>query len=168
LMQTLRTKTGVHPALVEENTAFPFADVLIDASKCTLCNACVTLCPTNALSKEDNKINFVYGDCVACSVCKQACPEEAIELRRVLDFSQLVERGSKKLAEAEFIACAGCGKLFMPKAAFERMVKIAKEGEGTGDLDREQQLELLKYCENCRPPKAIEWVMKKMERDILK
>ncbi|MEA2074512.1 MAG: 4Fe-4S binding protein [Euryarchaeota archaeon] len=168
LMQVLRTKTGVHPALVEENTAFPFADVLIDASKCTLCNACVTLCPTNALSKEDNKINFVYGDCVACSVCKQACPEEAIELRRVLDFSQLVERGSKKLAEAEFIACAGCGKLFMPKAAFERMVKIATEGEGTGDLDREQQLELLKYCENCRPPKAIEWVMKKMERDILK
>ncbi len=168
LMQVLRTKTGVHPALVEENTPFPFADVLIDASKCTLCNACVTLCPTNALSKEDNKINFVYGDCVACSVCKQACPEEAIELQQVLDFSQLVERGSKKLAEAEFVACAGCGKLFMPKAAFERMVKIATEGEGTGDLDREQQLELLRYCENCRPPKAIEWVMKKMERDILK
>ena len=86
----------------------------------------------------------------------------------MLDFSQLVERGSKKLAEAEFVACADCGELFMPKAAFERMVKIATEGEGTGDLDREQQLELLKYCENCRPPKAIEWVMKKMERDILK
>ncbi len=168
LMQTLRTKTGVQPTLIVENTPFPFADVLIDVPKCTLCNACVTLCPTNALSKDETKIYFVYGDCVACSVCKQACPEEAIELRHVLDFSQLVERGSKKLAEAEFIACADCGELFMPKAAFERMVKIATEGEGTGDLDREQQLELLKYCENCRPPKAIEWVMKKMERDILK
>ena len=167
LMQTLRTKTGVHPALVEENTAFPFADVLIDASKCTLCNACVTLCPTNALSKEDNKINFVYGDCVSCSVCKQACPEEAIELRRVLDFSQLTERSCKKLAEAEFIACAGCGELFMPKAAFERMVKMIKESEEeeADEFSVEERLELLRYCEQCRPPKALEWSLEKVESE---
>ncbi|MHC1622999.1 MAG: 4Fe-4S binding protein [Candidatus Methanospirareceae archaeon] len=164
LMRIFRTKTGVQPTLVVENTPFPFADVLIDASKCTLCNACVTLCPTNALSKDETKINFVYGDCVACSICKQACPEEAIELRRVLDFSQLTERSSKKLAEAEFIACAGCGKLFMPKAAFERMVKMIKESEEeeADEFSVEERLELLRYCEQCRPPKALEWSLERV------
>jgi ferredoxin len=166
-MRVLRTKTGVQPALIEENTPFPFADVLIDASKCTFCNACVTLCPTNALSKDETKINFVYGDCVACGLCEQACPEEAIELRHVLDFSQLTERSSKKLAEAEFIACAGCGKLFMPKAAFERMAKMIKESEEeeADEFSVEERLELLRYCEQCRPPKALEWSLKKVESE---
>jgi hypothetical protein len=86
----------------------------------------------------------------------------------VLDFSLLVDTRSKKLIEAELIACAGCGKLFMPKVAFERMVEITKESdEGPGDLTREQRLELLKYCDQCRPTKAVEWLMEKRGRDLL-
>lgn len=164
LMQVLRTKTGVQPTLKEENTAFPFAEIAIN-SKCTLCDACVTLCPTNVLSKEDNKINFVYSGCIACGMCDQACPEEAVDLNRVLDFSQLVEEGSKKLIEAEFIACTGCGDLFMPKSAFERMGQILKAGEGEGEFNVEERLELLRYCEKCRPVKSVEWSLEKMERE---
>ena len=164
LMQVLRTKTGVQPTLKEENTPFPFAEIAIN-SKCTLCNACVTLCPTNVLSKDDNKINFVYSGCIACGICKQACPEEAIDLKRVLDFSQLVEEGSKKLVEAELVACAGCGKLFMPKSAFERMEQILKEGKGEGEFNIEERLELLRYCEKCRPVKSVEWSLEKLERE---
>ena len=164
LMQTFRMKTGVHPTLIEENTAFPFADVAIN-SKCTLCNACVTMCPTNVLSKDDNNIHFVYGSCIACGMCEQACPEEAIDLKRVLDFSQLVEEGSKKLVEAELVACAKCGKLFMPKSAFERMAQILKEGKDEGEFNIEERLELLRYCEKCRPVKAVEWSLEKMESE---
>ncbi len=165
LVQTLHTKTGVHPTLKEENTQFPFADVLINASKCTQCNSCVTLCPTDALSKEDNKINFVYGNCIACSLCEHACPEEAIELQHVLDFSHLLENGGKTLVEAEFVTCAGCGKLVMPKLAFERMITIVKEGKGEGELNIEERLDLLHYCEKCRPVKAIEFSLDKLERE---
>jgi ferredoxin len=164
LMQTFRMKTGVQPTLKEENTAFPFAEIAIN-SKCTLCNACVTLCPTNVLSKEDNKINFVYSGCIACGMCKQACPEEAVDLKRVLDFSQLIEEVSKKLVEAELVACAECGKLFMPKSAFERMEQILKAGKGEGEFNIEERLELLRYCEKCRPVKSVEWSLEKLERE---
>jgi len=164
LMQTFRLKTGVQPTLIEENTPFPFADVAIN-SECTLCNACVILCPTNALSKADNRINFVYRDCIACGMCEHACPEEAIALKRVLDFSRLVEKEAETLVESEFIACAECGKLFMPKAAFERMRAILKEGEGEGEFNVEERLELLRYCEKCRPVKAVEWSLEKLERE---
>ncbi|MBN1761622.1 MAG: 4Fe-4S binding protein [Methanomicrobia archaeon] len=164
LMQSLRMKAGVHPTLREENTSYPFADVAIN-SNCTLCNACVTMCPTNALSKAENKIDFVYGDCIACGMCQQACPEEAIALKRVLDFSQLVDEGSKKLVEVEFVACAGCGELFMPKSAFERMKQILKAGKGEGELNVEERLDLLKYCQKCRPVRAVEVSLQKLEEE---
>lgn len=164
LIQSLHIKTRVQPTLVEENTQFPFADGSIN-SKCTLCNACVTMCPENALSKEDTQINFEYWRCIACSMCEQACPEEAIDLKRVLDFSQLVEKGSKKLIDAELVACAECGKLFMPKSAFERMTAILKKGEGLGELNVEERLDMLRYCEKCRPAKALELSLEKLESE---
>ncbi len=162
LIESLSVKTDVHPTLREDNTPFPFAEVSINDS-CTLCNACVTMCPTDALSKADNKINFIYGDCIACGLCAHACPEEAIDVKRVLDFSQLVKRERKKLIEAEFVACAECGKLFMPKSAFERMTALLQEGGGEGELNIEERLELLGYCEKCRPVKAVELSLQKLE-----
>lgn len=165
LIQNLHKKTKVHPTLIEENMQFPFADVAID-SKCTICNACVNLCSTNALSKEENKVNFVYGRCIACGLCERACPEEAITLERVLDFSRLVEKKGRTLVESELIACAGCGKLFMSRSAFERISELLKEREGEskgkGELGVEEQLELLRYCEECRASKAVEWMYRKM------
>ena len=165
LIQNLHKKTKVHPTLIEENTKFPFADVAID-SKCTICNACVNLCSTNALSKEGNKINFVYGNCIACGLCERACPEEAVTLERALDFSRLVEQEGKTIVEPELIACAGCGKLFMSRSAFERISELLKEregeGKGKGELGVEEQLELLRYCEECRASKAVEWMYRKM------
>lgn len=164
LIQNIHRKTGVYPTLIEENTEFPFADVSIN-SECTICNACMNLCPTNALalSRDANKINFVYGRCIACGLCERACPEEAIDLKRVLDFSLMVEKEGKKLVESELVACAGCGKLFMSRSAYERIAEILKESEGEseGELRVEERLELLRYCEDCRPSKAVEKVMYK-------
>jgi heterodisulfide reductase subunit A-like polyferredoxin/coenzyme F420-reducing hydrogenase delta subunit len=164
LIQNLYTKTKVQPRLKEENTRFPFADVAINA-RCTLCNACVHLCPTKALCKEGNTIEFSYGHCIACGLCELACPEDALKLRRVLDFSLLVDTRSKKLIEAELIACAGCGKLFMPRSAFERITALIKEGGGEGELTIDERLEMLSYCEKCRPVKAIELSLHKEERE---
>jgi ferredoxin len=164
LIQNLYTKTKVQPRLKEENTQFPFADIVINA-RCTLCNACVNLCPTKALQKEVNTIDFSYGHCIACGLCEQACPEDAIELRRVIDFSLLVEKTRKKLIEAELVACAACGKLFMPRSAFERMTALIKEGGGEGELNIDERLEMLSYCEKCRPVKAIELSLHKVERE---
>ncbi len=168
LLRALSVQTGVQPNLVEHDIPYPFAAVAIDAATCSLCNACVTMCPTHALSKDENKIKFEYGNCIACTLCEQACPEDALALRPELDFSRLLETEATPQVEIEFVACAGCGKLYMPKAAYERMVKLTEESEeGVGDLTRAQRLELLTYCDQCRQPKAVEWLMEKRGRDLL-
>jgi len=165
LLRALSVQTGVQPQLVEKDTLYPFAEVAVDASTCTLCNACVTMCPTNALSKAVNKLEFDYGHCIACSICEQACPEKAITLHRVLDFSQLMEQTPQQLIEVEFVPCAGCGELFMPKAALERIAKTLKEGTDEGELTIEARLDLLQYCTKCRPAKAVELSLEKSERE---
>ncbi|NQE46100.1 Heterodisulfide reductase subunit A-like protein [ANME-1 cluster archaeon GoMg2] len=167
LIHAFYMKTKVCPSLKEADTQFPFADVSI-SSKCTVCNACVNICLTNALIKDADKINFVYGNCIACGLCERACPEGAIALERVLDFSRLVEDEGRTLVESEFIACAGCGKLFMSKAAFERISELLLENEGEdkvvgeGELSIDEKIELLRYCEDCRASKAVEWTYRKM------
>jgi len=163
LIQSFSLRTKEHPTLIEENTQFPFADVLIGASKCTMCDACVNMCSTNALGKEENKVNFVYGHCIACGLCERACPEEAIDLKRVLDFSRLLEKEGRKVVESELVACVGCGKLFMSKSAFERISSMIRESEVSEELNAGERLELLRYCEDCRASKAVEWLYMKME-----
>lgn len=160
---TLSQKTGVRPALRESNAAYPLAEVAIDAATCTLCNACVTLCPTKALRKSENAVHFRYADCIACGLCERACPEEAISLQRILDFAQLMEGGEKKLVEVERITCAGCGAPFMPRAAFERIKTALEQAGDEGEFNLEERLEMLTYCTKCRPVKSVELALKKGE-----
>ena len=58
-------------------------DVIRDDEKCTHCGACVTICPTGALSldKDTMKVNFDSKKCVACELCVKACPPRAMILK---------------------------------------------------------------------------------------
>ncbi|UCE44855.1 MAG: 4Fe-4S binding protein [Methanobacteriota archaeon] len=49
---------------------------------CTHCGACVSICPTDALSidPETRKVKFDEDKCVACGVCIDACPPRAMEI----------------------------------------------------------------------------------------
>jgi ferredoxin len=165
VLGALSQKTGVRPALREESVAYPFAEVVVDASTCTLCNACVTLCPMKALRKSENAIQFRYADCIACGLCEQACPEEAISLHRILDLAELMENGEKKLVEVERITCAGCGVPFMPRVAFERIRTALEQAGDEGEFNLEERLKMLTYCTKCRPVKAVELAMQKAEAE---
>jgi formate hydrogenlyase subunit 6/NADH:ubiquinone oxidoreductase subunit I len=54
--------------------------VFIDDEKCIDCGACISLCPTDALSldKED-RLKFYYEKCIGCLLCLDSCPRFAIE-----------------------------------------------------------------------------------------
>ncbi len=58
-------------------------DVQRTEEKCVHCGACVTLCPSDALSVHDSnwQIDFFSDRCVACELCVKGCPYGAMEVR---------------------------------------------------------------------------------------
>jgi len=51
----------------------------INDDRCTGCDACVAVCPTNVLDLIDNKSRVLrFGDCIQCEQCMWACPTEAL------------------------------------------------------------------------------------------
>ena len=54
--------------------------VIIDDDKCIDCGACISLCPTDALSLDNEKrLKFYYEKCIGCMLCLDCCPRFAIE-----------------------------------------------------------------------------------------
>lgn len=50
----------------------------INHDRCTLCNDCVKVCPTDVMAVKDKKIDIFYRDCIHCFCCQEVCPEGAI------------------------------------------------------------------------------------------
>lgn len=53
--------------------------VILDQEKCIDCGACISLCPTDALSTDrEDKLVFSEEKCMGCGLCINACPRQAI------------------------------------------------------------------------------------------
>lgn len=53
---------------------------IIDPDRCTSCNVCVTICPTNVFEMEEGRVPTLdrRADCQTCFQCEAYCPEDAI------------------------------------------------------------------------------------------
>ncbi|HEC96209.1 MAG TPA: 4Fe-4S dicluster domain-containing protein [Euryarchaeota archaeon] len=57
------------------------AKIIIDHSKCDLCNLCVEYCPTHVFSISPEKSDVVEQEkCIECCACVPLCPKNAIEV----------------------------------------------------------------------------------------
>ena len=56
----------------------PFSPV-VNTELCTLCGECIPVCPTGAISLQD-EVEFEVETCIFCCSCKKSCPEEAISI----------------------------------------------------------------------------------------
>src|SRR5258708_36599586 len=60
----------------------PFGSVTLDLARCTLCHACVTACPTGALSDNPASAMLRFSESICCKRgwCEATCPEVASTL----------------------------------------------------------------------------------------
>lgn len=127
----------------------PFGSLQIDAENCTLCLACVSSCPTGALSDDPERprLSFTEDACVQCGLCKATCPEKVIALEPRVNFTNASAR-PRLVKEEEPFHCIRCTKPFGTKSSIEKV--IAKlEGKhwmyGQSDIaDR------MRMCADCR------------------
>jgi uncharacterized protein (DUF362 family)/Pyruvate/2-oxoacid:ferredoxin oxidoreductase delta subunit len=54
---------------------------VVDASKCTACGTCETVCPANVITNGKPPA-FHLNDCIGCMCCSESCPEGAIAPQR--------------------------------------------------------------------------------------
>ncbi len=126
----------------------PFGAVKVDTEGCTLCLACVSACPTGALTAGEDRpqLGFDESACIQCGLCKNTCPESVITLEPRFDFRP--EAGKRVvLNEEEPFECISCGKPFAAKSTIDKML------ETLGDkhwMFKGDAMERLKMCEDCR------------------
>ena len=53
---------------------------IVDAKKCTGCEACVEACPLDAIEMQDDIAVVDADTCSDCGACVDACPVEAISM----------------------------------------------------------------------------------------
>jgi ferredoxin len=128
----------------------PFGAVEINVEGCTLCLACVSACPTGALSADSERplLRFAEDACVQCGLCKATCPEKVISLRPQLDFRAPTAAARVLKEEAPF-ECIRCGKPFGVKSTIER-VSAKLEGKHWMFKGSARRPDVIKMCEDCR------------------
>ncbi len=127
----------------------PYGLVEINQDACTLCMACTSACPANAITDtaDEPKLRFTQSACVQCGLCVNTCPEKALSLVPQLDFTPAALQ-PQTLYEEEPFECISCGTPFAAKSTIER---IAGQLAGKHSMfANEERASLIKMCENCR------------------
>jgi len=109
--------------LVPLEAGAPFGSLDIDVEGCTLCLACVSACPTQALGDDPERptLRFAERLCVQCGLCAATCPEKVIRLKSQIDFAAW-NAPARIVKQEEPLDCIACGKAFGTRATIERVV----------------------------------------------
>lgn len=127
----------------------PFGDVRVNKAACTLCMACVSVCPAAALSPGGDlpQLRFTEWNCVQCGLCEKACPEDAIRLQPRLLYDAEQRQQPRVLHEEVPFCCVSCGKPFSTTGLLSKM---QRKLEGHWMFQTEEARRRLHMCEDCR------------------
>lgn len=139
-------KTDAHAFVLP--TGAPMGEVRIAADKCTLCAACIRICPAGALNLPGttSQISFTEQQCLQCGLCLNVCPEKAVTLAPRLLVSASARLAPRVVAEADMFACTGCGTPFASRAMIERSRIIMADHP----MFQGEQARLMTLCPDCR------------------
>ena len=127
----------------------PYGAIEIDTGKCTLCLACISLCPSGALGDNPDRpeVNFREEACLQCGICASTCPETAIRLVPQLDLRPAA-LSPRELNGEEPFPCIECGKPFGVRSTIER---ITEKLQGNHSMfTNSDNAKLIQMCDDCR------------------
>lgn len=129
----------------------PFGRLEVDTDSCTLCLACVTACPTGALSDSEDKpvLYFDESACVQCGLCAATCPEKVIALVPQLDFAAW-SAPRRVVKEEEPFHCVRCAKPFGTKSTVERVIAKLEGKHWMFAGENAARLDVVRMCDDCR------------------
>lgn len=127
----------------------PFGDVRLEASRCTLCMACVGACPTHALrnGSPGPQICFRERDCTQCGRCRQACPEAAVTLAPRICYNPRVTGTIRTLHQDVPMRCSVCG---VPYATAGMVAAVTRRLAAHWMYQDPAARERLTMCRDCR------------------
>lgn len=139
----------------------PYGEVIVDQDACTLCLACVSVCPVRALSDGQDlpQLRFDEALCVQCGLCEVACPEDAIKLAPRFSYAAQLQPSTRVLHEEPPFCCIVCDKPFATRAMIDKMTEKLK---GHWMFQKPDALDRIKMCDDCRVK-----AMFKAERNLL-
>ena len=115
------------------------------APQCLKCGICVEICPKDALSIVDGKVQVNFDECVLCEKCAMYCPVNAISQTTPLKMK--ISSGYSMLNNDMCIDCGLCVKACIFRA-------ITPDEDGNLNIDNDRCI----YCGACKtacPAKAI-------------
>lgn len=135
--------------VVELPSGAPYGAIEIDTDACTMCLACVSLCPVGALTDNPDKpqVGFQEAACLQCGICKSTCPENAITLKPQLNLANEA-LSTVTLNEEEPFDCISCGKPFGVKSTIDRIVDQLKDKHSM--FTNSDNFKLIQMCDDCR------------------
>ena len=153
--QSNRLQNNLAQQIIALPEQAPFGRIVVDASACTLCMSCTSVCPSKAIAagNDSPKLEFHEINCVQCGICASACPEQAITLEPRLIADALQRRGVVTLHEETPFCCITCGKAFATKSLIDNMTKKLA---GHYMFKTERAKQRLMMCEDCRVVDVIQ------------
>lgn len=138
-----------NPQRVDLPEGSPFGEIRVDGNKCTLCMACVSVCPASALHDGEDlpMLQFIENNCVQCGICEKACPEDAISLKPLYTYDSDQRLRKRTLNEEKPFLCVRCSKPFTTEKMMER---IRNKLAGHWMYQDPEQRRRLEMCEDCR------------------
>lgn len=127
----------------------PYGAVVVNTEACTLCLACVSLCPVGALNDNPDKpqLRFQETACLQCGICANTCPENAITLVPQLNLANTA-LSHQVLHEEEPFECISCNKPFGTKST---ILRIVEKLEGKHWMySGSDNVKLIQMCDDCR------------------